>query len=234
LKLDEQGFVAFMKKKRKTKGTIERCLDNAKEYEEFLESKNKTLEKATSKDLKLFAETCIDLKKVPSFMWALSYYFLFIENKDLLETAETIRAELITKSRKPFKLKDFRGVRAKHIEILTKYGIRDTAKMLEVCKTSRQRRELAAKTGLDNDVILELVKLSDLSRLPGVKGIRARLYHDAGIDSIEKLANMNAEDILEITRKFVEKSGFDGIAPLPKEAKSSIATAKKLQKIVEW
>jgi hypothetical protein len=150
-----------------------------------------------------------------------------------LETAESIRAGLLSKSRKPFKLKDFRGVNAKHIRILTKYGIRDTKKMLEVGKTRKQRKDLAAKTGLSSEVILELVKLSDLARLPGVKGIRARLYHDAGIGSIEKLANMPAEDVLNITREFVEKTGFDGLPPLLKEIKSSISTARKLLKIVE-
>ena len=29
---------------------------------------------------------------------------------------------------------------------------------------------------MSGDVILELVKLSDLARIPGVKGVRARLY----------------------------------------------------------
>jgi hypothetical protein len=234
LKLDEKGFKAFMKKQRKSKSTISRCLDNTKEFEEYLNTKNKTLEKAKPKDLELFAETCIDSKKVSSFMWALSYYFLFMENNKLLETAESIRAGLLSKSRKPFKLKDFRGVKIKHIEALAKYGIIDTAKMLEVGKTRKQRSELAKKTGLDIDTILEFVKLSDLSRLPGVKGIRARLYHDAGIDSIEKLSKMTPEDVLKITREFIERADFDGIAPLPKETKSSIATAKKLPKIVEW
>jgi hypothetical protein len=167
-------------------------------------------------------------------MWSISYYFLFIENKELLETAETIRAKLITKSRTPFKLKDFRGVKAKHIEILQKFGIRDTKKMLEAGRTRKQRKELETKTGVPGDAILELVKLSDLARLPGVKGIRARLYHDSGLDSIDELAKTSPEEILKITREFVEKSGFDGIAPLPKEAKHSVATAKKLPKIVEW
>ena len=232
--MDEKGFRLFMKKQRKTKSTIERCITNAKKFEEFLETKNKTLDKAKSKDLKLFAETCIDPKKVPIFMWSLSYYFVFIENKELLETSKSIRVGLISKSRKPFKLKNFRGVKEEHIEILKKYGIRDNEKMLEVGKTRKQRKELARKTGLDIDVILEFVKLSDLSRIPGVKAIRARLYHDAGIDSIEKLSNMTAEDVLNITREFVERTRFEGIAPLPKEVKFSISTAKKLPKIVEW
>jgi len=34
--------------------------------------------------------------------------------------------------------------------------------------------------------------------------------------------------------KFVEKTGFEGIAPLPKELESTIAEAKKLPKIIEY
>ena len=60
------------------------------------------------------------------------------------------------------------------------------------------------------------------------------MYHDAGIDSIDKLAKMTAEDVLKITSEFVERTGFDGIAPLPKEVKSSITTARKLPRLVEW
>lgn len=232
--MDEKGFRESMKKQRKTESTIERSLAAVKKFEEFLETKNKTLDEAKSKDLKLFAETCIDPKKVSSFMYSLIYYFLFMENKELLETSKSIRARLISESRKPFKLKDFKGVKVEHIEILTKHGIRDTKKMLEVGKTRVKRKELTMKTGLDIDIILEFVKLSDLSRLPGVKGIRARLYHDAGIDSIEKLSKMKSEYVLKITREFVERTRFEGIAPLPKEVKSSISRAKKLPKIVEW
>lgn len=232
--LDEKGFIQFMKKHRKSDNTIARCVANSRKFENYLKDNGKTLDKAKSEDLELFAEKVIEKKRVPMFMWTLCYYFEFIEDKDMLETAHSIRAKLVKKSRKPFKLKDFRGVKAEDIEKLAEHGIRDTEKMLEAGKTRKQRKDFASKTGLHIDVILEMVKLSDLARLPGVKGIRARLYHDAGIDSIDKMAKMTAEELLKITKDFVEDTGFDGIAPLPKEAKSSIETAKKLPRIVEW
>jgi predicted RecB family nuclease len=83
-------------------------------------------------------------------------------------------------------------------------------------------------------VVLELVKLSDLSRLPGVKGIRARLYYDAGVDTVEKLAAWEPEALLSLTQEFVQRTQFEGIAPLPKEVSSTIANARKLPKVVEW
>jgi hypothetical protein len=33
---------------------------------------------------------------------------------------------------------------------------------------------------------LDFIRLSDLTRIPGVKGVRARLYYYAGPDAVEK------------------------------------------------
>jgi len=78
------------------------------------------------------------------------------------------------------------------------------------------------------------VKLSDLARITGVKGIRARLYYDAGVDTVEKMAKWDAEKLREMLVSFVERTRFDGIAPLPKEAEFTVKTAKKLPKVVEY
>jgi hypothetical protein len=106
--------------------------------------------------------------------------------------------------------------------------------MLEAGRTRDRRNELSAKTGVPAEAILEFVKLSDLARIQGVKGIRARLYYDAGVDSVEKLARWNPKELRAMLIEFVEKTGFEGIAPLPKEAESTVAEAKKLPKIVEY
>ena len=37
-----------------------------------------------------------------------------------------------------------------------------------------------------------------------------------------------------MTAAFVERTGFDGVAPLPKEVSSTIANARKLPGIVTW
>lgn len=84
------------------------------------------------------------------------------------------------------------------------------------------------------DAILTLVKLSDLARIPGVKGIRARLYLDAGVDTLEKLATWEPEALREMLAGFVERTGFEGIVPLPAEMRYAVAQARKLPKIVAY
>lgn len=93
---------------------------------------------------------------------------------------------------------------------------------------------LAEAAGIPESAILELVKLSDLARLPGVKGIRARLYYDAGVDSVKKMASWEPEALRMMVTEYALRTGFDGIPPLPKEVSSTIANAQKLPKVVEY
>jgi len=131
-------------------------------------------------------------------------------------------------------LKDLREINPAHVEKLKALGIRNVNEMLKAGRTRKRRQDLSAKTGIKPEAILELVKLSDLARIRGVKSTRARLYYDAGVDTVEKMAKWNPEKLRAMLIDFVEKTGFDGIAPLPKEAESTVAEAKKLPKIVEY
>ncbi len=137
------------------------------------------------------------------------------------------------KKRNPFKLRDFRGVQPRFIAALEAQHIKNADQLLSEGHTPEQRSSLAKTTSIPEETILELVKLSDLARLPGVKGIRARLYYDAGVDSVEKMAGWEPEPLRIMVTNYVEKTSFDGTPPLPKEVSSTIANAKKLPKIVE-
>ena len=126
------------------------------------------------------------------------------------------------------------GVNSEHIARLKAIRVTNTDQMLTAGRTAENRAELAKNAGIPLEAVVELVKLSDLARLPGVKGIRARLYYDAGVETVEELAAWEPEGLLVMTTEFVNATGFPGIAPLPKEVSSTIATARKMPKIVEW
>jgi restriction endonuclease Mrr len=145
-----------------------------------------------------------------------------------------LREARTSKTRKSFRIRDFRGVNEDYVGKLEAIGIRAVEQMRQHGATQTQRVELAKKTGVPEESILEFVKLSDLARLPGVKAIRARLYHDAGIDTLEKMARWDPEAMRLMLIEFVEKTGFDGIAPLPKEAANAVKVAGELPKIIEY
>jgi len=140
----------------------------------------------------------------------------------------------LAKTQNPFLLKKFRGVNPEYIAKLEEIGIKNAGQILIAGQTPEKRKSLAKKAGIPEEAILELVKLSDLARLPGVKGIRARLYYDAGVDCVEKLAAWEPDALLRMMAGFVERTGFEGIAPLPKEVGSTIANARELPAIVVW
>jgi hypothetical protein len=136
--------------------------------------------------------------------------------------------------RKPFRLRDFRGVDLEYIAVLETINIKHTTHILKAGKTPELRQALAERVGVPIEAITELVKLADLARIPGMKGIRARLYNDAGVDTLEKLADWEPQALQVMLVDFVERTDFDGIAPQSAEVLYSVTTAQKLPKIVEY
>lgn len=74
------------------------------------------------------------------------------------------------KRRTAFKLREFQGIAPEVVAKLAAYGIKSAEQMLIAGATQPQRAALAAAARVPEAIILELVKLSDLARLPGVKG----------------------------------------------------------------
>ena len=234
--MDKGGFRNFLKRGGRSQSAIERCIICVKKYGRYLREYqgDKRLDEASPEDLENFAEWVEKEPKTSAktHLWAIRYYYEYTSNKVMRSLASELRQQRI--KRAPFALRKFVGVDPKYVEKLAALGIRNVEEMLQAGLTCNKRLELSAKTEIPVDAILEFVKLSDLARIPGVKGIRARLYYDAGVDTIEKMAEWDPKELREMLIEFVERTGFDGIAPLPKEAKFSVEKAKKLPKIVEY
>lgn len=235
--MDEEGFKAFLKRGGRSQSALTKAVLHVREFEQFLqEHKRVTLDNAVPEDLNDFAEwverTCGVSAKM--HLWAICYYYEYTANENMSDLAGELRAQRTSKKRKPFRLKDFRGVNYEYVEKLGAAKIKTAEQMREAGKTTKSRQELSVRTGVPLEVITELVKLSDLARIPGVKSIRARLYYEAGVDTVEKMAEWDPEALRAVITEFVERTGFEGIPPTPKEAKSTVETARKLPKIVEY
>ncbi len=234
--MDEEGFRRFLKRGGRSPSAVKRCLHMVQAFESYLaEHRGGTsLDGASPDDLEAFVAWVEREPKTSAkaHLWALGYWFEFSENRELRQLAGLLREQRITRS--PFPLKDFRGVDPEHAALLATAGIGNVEQMLKAGRTSDARQKLAEVTSVPLEAIVELVKLSDLARIPGIKSIRARLYHDAGVDTIERMAEWDPAELRAMLLNFVEPTGFDGIAPLPAEAASSVARAKGLSKVVEY
>lgn len=230
--MNEIGFIEFMRKSKKSERAVKRYVGYMKTFEDYLLKQGKSLDQTTPEDLMDFVEWGKrQSKKVPQYLWAIRTYYEYKPNKLLFDTVRELIGKLYLET---YRLKDFRGVRAEIAEKLASAGIKTAKQMLAAGKTKTERQKLAEETGVQVEYILELVKLSNLARIPGVKQVRARLYYDSGLETLEKIAEWDPQEMREMLKKFIEKSNFDGMAPLPKEAAMTVTLARHLPKIVEY
>jgi hypothetical protein len=233
--MDEAQFRKFLKRGGRSASVIERCVCLTREFESYLqlESSGRDLGSATAADLEAFVDQVEGKPKTSAktHLWALAYYYEFTANAEMRSAAKSLRAMRI--QRTPFSLSGFRDVNPKEIKALAAAGIRNIDQMLKAGASQDGRLRLSQETGLPLSSICDLVELSDLARIPGMKGIRARLYHDAGVRSARELAACDPGELRELLCRYVQETGFDGIAPLPKEVTFSIDYAKKLPPLVQ-
>ena len=233
--MDSEAFRHFLRRGGRSHNAANRIIRYVREFADYLRAgAGLELDEATDRELVAFVDQVEKLtgKSAKGHLWGIIYYYQFVENEALRQLAALMRAERI--QRRPLALKEFRGVDSAWVKKLAAHGISHVRQMLTAGRTPAQRIALATALDVPARAILELVRLADLARIPGIKGIRARLYHDAGVISVEELAARDPEALHGELAEFVTSSGFDGIAPLPAEVRYSVTQAKRLPSVVVW
>ena len=128
------------------------------------------------------------------------------------------------------KLREFPKVDQDSVKKLSATGISTVNQLLRKGSTLEKRQALANASGAPLDSISELFKLSQLSRLPGLKAVRGRLFYEAGLDSLDSVAALNAEEIRSQLQDHIDRTGFDGSAPTVSEAEVAVTMAQFLPK----
>jgi hypothetical protein len=114
-----------------------------------------------------------------------------------VEYLTLLRREVNALLPNPKNLKDFPGGEGSIVEKLAARGIKNTKQLFESALTGRQRADLAREAGIDPEKLLELVKLSDLSRIYGVGPVFARLLYDVGFDSVGAIARADSPQLFD-------------------------------------
>jgi hypothetical protein len=232
--MDETGFSRFLKKSGKQEHVIQGLVNHVRDFEGWL-AQNHQLDLAAvqEENLRHYGENLM-VGEIKHHMRALALYFEYTSSTALSKLARALREQQTQKTRKSFKVRDFRGVDPVQVEKLEDLGIVTTNQLLTAGRTPADRKNLSQKTGIPQSLILEWVKLSDLSRIGAVKSVRARLYYGAGLDTPRKFIPWEAPALRHMLQEFIERTGFDGIAPLPKEMENAIADARHLPDLVEY
>jgi len=233
LVLDEEGFRRYLKEIGKSRARCESEVHRMRKFEEYLSRhRDKKLGAETPEDLRGFVEWAEGKREnVNVLLWVLNRYYSYVSN-DLMSCA--VNELLGSNYMMEYNLKEFLGVNHQHTQALRKEGFFTSEHMLKAGRTEEGRRKLAEKTGVPLSSILELVKLADLSRIVGLKRKRARLYYNAGLDTMDKIAQWDPEEMHQMFVKFVERTGFDGSPPPPPETAFAVKMARYLPRIVEY
>ncbi|MDK2951076.1 MAG: chlorosome envelope protein [Kosmotogales bacterium] len=230
--MDSEKFKVFLKNQGKSAKSIERIVNFSADFDEFMRKKGKSIDEAAEADLYEFTgRTKREIMKKKLNLWGLIFYYEFTENEKMKNLSRKLRGSVSKKS--SFPLKEFVDVDKNTVGKLEAEGIKDADKLLKTAFDKKSVEILSEKTGITEEQIVKLVKLADLSRLNGVKGIRAVLYYNSGFDTLEKIGESTPEEMIERTKIYIEKTGFKGIPPWGKEARETIKMAKRLKKIID-
>ena len=234
IQMSLENFRYFLKKENKDERTINDYVSRVEIFLEHINNKKNSIEMVRKQDLIDFIEELKTTESTPvinRFLFAFSNYFKYIENQEMYNTTNELSGQL---SIEQYKIRDFLGINKEDANKLAKLGIRTAQQMIENGKTVKLRKQLSEESGIPEVTILEIVKLSNLARIGGLKQKRARLYYESGFDTIEKIANSTPQEIVEIQKQYVKEHDFDGTASLLSEAEFSVELAKYLSRIIEY
>ncbi len=231
--MNEEKFKYFLKENKKSENTIRSYVNSVKILEDFLlaQGKIKTLDEVKPDDIRAFYSWGKEeLHNVYRTFWGIKAYYQFIQATQLENTVWELMEFDQNETRL---LREFPKIDQEAVEMLASIGIRTVNQLLNTSKTQRDREGLAEKSGAEIDSILELVKMSNLSRLPGLKKVRGRLYYEGGLDTFSKIAALEASETRRILSEYIESTGFKGGPPTEGEAQATITMARFLPEIVE-
>jgi hypothetical protein len=228
--VDEKGFLNYLIETNRSELTINNSLDSMRLFNTFLKTIKINIEDAKPEHLRAFLENRQNDKRVRMHFGPICVYYQYLGNEFMHNAAREISGEILLSK---YKLKKFHLVDMELLKKLEEIGIKTAKQMLDAGLTKENRKELSLKTNVPEAYILELVKLSNLARIPGLKKIRARLYYNGGIDTLKKLATWNPTELKKHLDDHAEKTGIAKMGPLLAEATSAISLAKHLPKILE-
>jgi len=228
--VDRERFEAAERAEGLRRSLTTKAVQEVSRLERFLTACESSLETAAPADLEAFLEERTLTTVATIDVQGLHRYFACVGNHALAEAASELRLRFTP----PFKLSELPDTDPAHIDTLETAGLRTNNQLLRKAPSPKDRRALARRVGIPPSALETIARLADLTRMFGVRAIRAKLYFEMGIETVEAMANWTPEDLVREATAFVERTGFDGIATLPKEAAFTVELAKRLPRLAAF
>lgn len=132
------------------------------------------------------------------------------------------------------KLIDIEGIGEAYQMKLNGAGIATIEALLKAGATPKGRKELAEKTGISGDLILEWVNHCDLFRIKGVGSEYSDLLEAAGVDTVVELSKRKPENLVEKINEVNETKKLVRRPPTLSMVTSWVEQAKNLPRAIEY
>jgi predicted flap endonuclease-1-like 5' DNA nuclease len=126
-----------------------------------------------------------------------------------------------------------RGISNQVRNKLKRHGVTYTHQLLEAAGRPESRRELAARSGIEEADLLRLTCRADVARIKGVGAIFADMLELIGIDRVASLAEHDPARLCEILHDLNAAERFARRAPTQDEVAGWVAQARALPHLVD-
>lgn len=133
-----------------------------------------------------------------------------------------------------YKIEEIEGIGPVMGEKLRAAGVNNTDKLLDACKTKKQRQDLAAATDISEKLILKFANMADLFRITGVGQEFAELLEAAGVDTVPELAQRRPDNLTTKMEEVNETKKLTRRTPSQTEVEKWVAEAKELPRVLEY
>ncbi len=176
-----------------------------------------------------------DLESLLNEMKTKKQVELFAEKTSIpADYLTVLRREINGYRSKPISLGKIPGVDNDVIEKLASIGIKNSQLMFERGVTITDREDLAREIGLSIDLITDLVKMSDISRIMGVGPVFTRTFLNSGVDTVEKISTSEVNALFKRMVELYKEQGFEKVDFVLRDMQWCIDMAEKLPKTIQW
>jgi Domain of unknown function (DUF4332) len=127
-----------------------------------------------------------------------------------------------------YPIRDIEGIDDDAAATLKSAGIRSTGRLLEVARTVKGRKTLAARTGFAEKQLLCWANVADRMRIKGISKEYAELLQAAGVDTVKELKYRNPANLASAMAEANRKRKMVRLLPSEKVVCRWIEHAKKL------
>jgi predicted flap endonuclease-1-like 5' DNA nuclease len=115
---------------------------------------------------------------------------------------------------------------------LKRQRINTCGQLLAAASRAPQRARLAVTTGLDPQLLLQLVRRADLARISGIGTVFGLMLEELGVLDVEHLAGWDAVELHARLRAYNLEERLARRSPTPEEVAEWVATARLLPVLV--